>query len=133
MTDNEIITQRLLTSNNLLLERWHQGYYDFLDLGTCDGGGFIAGHQLGGHAGLGFDIDPNVVIRNLDVGRDVVCPDIAHLRSLGLHVCTRSAAAASRVRGCFVARRPSSATLSSHHPDGSARPNFRSNGRLPAI
>jgi len=38
-----------------------------------------------------------------------------------------------RARGCFAARKPSSAMLSRHHPDGSARSDPRSNGHLPAV
>jgi hypothetical protein len=63
---DETIIQRLSVSNDRLLERCRQGNYDFFDLGTCDGGGFVVGTEMGGRAGLGFDIDPNAVIRNLD-------------------------------------------------------------------
>jgi hypothetical protein len=55
------------------------GIYDFLDLGTNQGGGFKIGERLGGGKGVGFDLNPAVVQWNLDRGRDVMCLDVRTL------------------------------------------------------
>lgn len=68
-------------SNELFLRRARNGYYDFLDIGTRDAGGFVVASQLGGHRGLGFDTDPASVKGNLAAGRDVVCLDVSVLDS----------------------------------------------------
>lgn len=56
-----------------------QGEYDFVDLGTCDGGGFTIAARQGGRKGLGFDLEPAFVRQALARGIDVALYDVCDL------------------------------------------------------
>ncbi len=73
------LTPKLAESNARILAGLRGGIYDFLDLGTNQGGGFKIGERLGGGKGVGFDLNPAVVQWNLDRGRDVMCLDVRTL------------------------------------------------------
>ncbi|HEX4044011.1 MAG TPA: hypothetical protein VHY10_20110 [Xanthobacteraceae bacterium] len=75
------ITPRLVESNARILAELRNGNYDFLDLGTNQGGGFNIGARLGGQRGIGFELDPGMAQWNLDQARDVMCLDIRTLPS----------------------------------------------------
>jgi hypothetical protein len=73
------LTPTLLESNARILARLRGGHYDFLDLGTNQGGGFKIGERLGGRAGVGFDLNPALAQWNMERGRDVMCADVRAL------------------------------------------------------
>jgi hypothetical protein len=73
------LTAKLAESNARILAGLRAGHYDFLDLGTNQGGGFKIGERLGGVKGAGFDLSPVLAQRNLDRGRDVMCHDVRAL------------------------------------------------------
>ncbi len=56
-----------------------RGAYDFVDLGTCDGGGFTIAARQGGRKGLGFDLEPAFVRQALDRGIEVALYDVCDL------------------------------------------------------
>ncbi len=62
------------------IEALRRGDYDFVDLGTCDGGGFTIAERQGGRKGLGFDLEPSAVRRSLDKGLDVALYDVCTLK-----------------------------------------------------
>jgi hypothetical protein len=74
-----LLTSRLAENNERILSGLRAGKYDFLDLGTHDGGGFKIGEHLGGQHGVGFEVEPLMAERNLDRGRDVMCLDVRML------------------------------------------------------
>ena len=76
-----VLDARIVETTRLFLQRLSQGSYDFVDLGTCEGGGFEIAARLGGKRGLGFDIDPSLVASGLDRGLDVACHDIRALKT----------------------------------------------------
>lgn len=71
--------QELHERTKRYIEALRRGNYDFVDLGTCDGGGFIIAERQGGRKGLGFDLEPSVVRRSLDKGLDVALYDVCSL------------------------------------------------------
>lgn len=71
-----MLTTQLAQSNARILARMLAGDYDFVDLGTRHGGGFVIGEKLGGRRGVGFDLDAGTAQWNIDQGRDVVCQDV---------------------------------------------------------
>ena len=73
------MSQRLVESNARILAGLQAGAYDFLDLGTHQGGGFKVGERLGGKRGVGFELEPGMAQWNLDRGRDVMCWDVRTL------------------------------------------------------
>ena len=73
------LTAELEQSNARILAGLQVGAYDFLDLGSNDGGGFKIGQQLGGQSGVGFELDPGLAQWNIDHGRDVMCLDVRTL------------------------------------------------------
>ena len=81
-SDPSGLDPRIVDTTSLFLDRLYQNYYDFIDLGTCDGGGFEIAKCQGGRRGLGFDIEPTAVIRGLDKGLDVACYDVCALESV---------------------------------------------------
>ena len=78
-----ITDERIIRTTPLFLRRLRENYYDFVDLGTCDGGGFAMAARQGGKRGLGFDLEPHAVIHALDKGLDVACCDVCSLHSDG--------------------------------------------------
>ena len=70
------LPHRLVESNGRILAGLRRGEYDWLDLGTNDGGGFRIGERLGGRQGVGIELEPTMAQRNLDEGRDVICGDV---------------------------------------------------------
>jgi hypothetical protein len=78
--------RELMASNERLLRQAQAGQYDFIDLGTRDGSGFVVGSQMGGVRGLGIDSVPALVRQNLDAGRDVICADVTALGVMNLQV-----------------------------------------------
>jgi len=73
------LPSQLAASNARILNGLRAGLYDFLDLGTNNGGGFKIGERLGGTKGVGLDLNPGMVQWNLDRGRDVMCQDVRAL------------------------------------------------------
>jgi hypothetical protein len=69
----------LLHSNARILEGLRGGIYDFIDLGTNQGGGFKIAEKLGGRRGAGFDLNPALVKWNLERQRDVMYQDVRTL------------------------------------------------------
>ncbi len=63
------------------IEALRRGEYDFIDLGTCDGGGFEIAARQGARKGLGFDLEPLAVRRSLEKGLDVALYDICELQN----------------------------------------------------
>lgn len=61
------------------LQKLAAGYYDFVDLGTLDGGGFKIGELQGGQRGLGFELSADAVRRAKDKGWDVALQDVCRL------------------------------------------------------
>lgn len=70
------LSPQMTESNARILAGLRAGAYDFLDLGTNQGGGFKIGEHLGGHRGVGFELDPGLTQWNLDRNRDVMCLDV---------------------------------------------------------
>ncbi len=73
------VTPKLLESNARILDGLRAGRYDFLDLGTNQGGGFKIAERLGGRKGAGFEMNPALAQWNLDRARDVMCADVRAL------------------------------------------------------
>ena len=71
----------LKSATSAYLQRLRRGEYDFLDLGTNDGGGFEIAKKLGGRNGLGFDLEPSAVRRAIGKGLDVALHDVCQLDS----------------------------------------------------
>ena len=68
------------------LRKLDAGYYDFLDLGTCDGGGFTIAEKQGGRRGLGFDLSPPIVRQSLAKNLDVALYDVCDIKASGPRV-----------------------------------------------
>ena len=75
------VPAELRDSNSRFLEQLERGGYDFLDLGSNHGGGFLVGERQGGRSGLGFDLQPQLVQHLIEQGRDVACMDVRTLRA----------------------------------------------------
>jgi hypothetical protein len=73
------LPRKLAESNARILARLKAGHYDFLDLGTNQGGGFKIAEKVGGTKGVGFDLSPNIVNWNLERQRDVMLHDVRAL------------------------------------------------------
>ena len=50
----EEIDEDLIVRTKAYIEALRRGDYDFVDLGTCDGGGFTIAARQGGRKGLGL-------------------------------------------------------------------------------
>ncbi len=74
-------SEEVRASTTLYLRRLMNDYYDFIDIGTCEGGGFEIARLQGGKRGLGFELEPILIERNRDKGIDIACLDVRMLRA----------------------------------------------------
>lgn len=69
-----------------------RGDYDFVDLGTCDGGGFTIAARQGGRKGLGFDLEPifvrQALARDIDVALYDICDLTTEVACVDFAVCS---------------------------------------------
>jgi hypothetical protein len=74
-------SEAIRASTAVFLRRLLDEYYDFVDIGTCEGGSFEIAHLLGGQRGLGFELEPSFIERNQHKGIDIACMDVRMLRA----------------------------------------------------
>lgn len=73
-------SEAIRASTTVFLRRLLDDYYDFIDIGTCEGGGFDIARLQGGQRGLGFELEPSFIERNQDKF-DIACLDVRMLRA----------------------------------------------------